>query len=338
MMGEELHHPIGAGAKMITDNRREFLKGSLTTAATFAAMPLLNQRPMFAGTDKEMELQTQDKRMANEPMRVSILSYSFHGLLRVGKMDIFGFLESCRYRYQLGAADLWNGFLTSTDEAYLRKVRDGLDERELVVPNLAVDEAHIWEDDAALRQKNYENAKAHLNAGRILGARFVRVDAGGPRTAKEWTNEAFDHIVKRYKEYAQYAYDHGFKAGAESHWGPENYWPTMKRLYKAVDHPGFGICCHVNSWQGTQEEKDIADREAAPLIVHTHFSWNITEGPLVEKMTNLRNAGYQGYYSVEHYGGKEEYAEVSVQLAKIRAVLQSWRAGGTGTPTLPRPQ
>ena len=179
--------------------------------------------------------------MANELMRVSILSYSFHGLLREGKMDIFGFLESCRYRYQLDAADLWNGFLTSTEEGYLRKVRDGLDERGLVVPNLAVDDAHIWEDDAAVRQKHYENSKAHLNAGRILGAKFVRIDAGGPRDAKEWSNEAFDLIVKRYREYAQYAYDHGFKAGAESHWGPENYWPSMQKLYKAVDHPGFGI-------------------------------------------------------------------------------------------------
>jgi len=51
---------------------------------------------------------------------------------------------------------------------------------------------------------------------------------------------------------------------------------------------------------------------------------------LVEKMTNLRNAGYQGYYSAEHHSAKAEYAEVAIQLAKVRAVLQSWRTGGTG--------
>ena len=73
----------------------------------------------------------------------------------------------------------------------------------------------------------------------------------------------------------------------------------------------------------------MADREAAPWVCHTHIPWNITEGPLVEKMTNLRNAGYQGYYSVEHHTGTAEYAEVAVQLAKIRTVLQSWRTGGT---------
>jgi hypothetical protein len=47
-------------------------------------------------------------------------------------------------------------------------------------------------------------------------------------------------------------------------------------------------------------------------------------------MTNLRNASYQGFYSVEHHSAKAEYAEVAIQLAKVRAVLQSWRAGGTG--------
>jgi hypothetical protein len=47
-------------------------------------------------------------------------------------------------------------------------------------------------------------------------------------------------------------------------------------------------------------------------------------------MNNLRNAGYQGYYSVEHHSAKDEYAEVGIQLAKVRAVLQSWRTGGTG--------
>lgn len=323
---------------MTTDTRRDFLKGSLTAAASMTALPAIGNGQAEAAVHKDLQ-QSVPKVASNEPMRISTLSYSFHGLLREGKMDIFGFLETCKYRYQLDAADLWNGFLTSTEESYLKKVRDGLDERELIVPNLAVDDAHIWENDPARRTKHYESAMAHLNAGRILGVRFVRIDAGGARQDKEWTSEQFDLIVKRYREYAQYAYDHGFKAGSESHWGPENYWPTMQKLYKAVDHPGFGICCHIGSWQGTQEEKDIADRESAPWVVHTHIAWNITEGPLVEKMTNLRKAGYQGYYSVEHHSGKEEYAEVAVQLAKVRAVLQSWRTGGTGAPTyVPRAQ
>jgi sugar phosphate isomerase/epimerase len=307
----------------VAGTRRAFLNSSLATAAAIPGASL------WSGAAQQPAATVRER----DSIRVSVLAYSFHGLLREGKMDIFGFLETCKHRYRLQAADLWSGFLISTDEDYLKKVKDGLEERDMVVPNLGVDGAHVWTDDAGERKKNYERALAHLKAGSMLGARFVRIDAGGDRKGREWTGEQFDHIVKRYREYAQYAQDHGFRAGAESHWGPEAYWPSMQKLCKAVNHPGFAICCHISGWQGTQEEKDLADRESAPWVAHTHIAWNITEGPLVEKMTNLRNAGYMGFYSIEHHTGRDEYAEVAIQLAKVRAVLQSWRTGGSGAPS-----
>ena len=292
---------------MTSLNRRGFLHGSLAALAAGSAFGRTTSAP---SGDKSSR-------------KVSILSYSFRGLLGEGKMDVFGYLESCRYRYDLGAADIWSGFLTSTEDGYLRKVRDALDERGLVLADLCVDQAHIWEDNRDARRKNYENALAHLKAAEILGARFVRIDAGG--RGATWTDEQFDHIVRRYREYAQRAHDHGFKVGAENHWGPEGAWANLRKLYRAVDHPGFGISCHIGGWQGTAEEKDEADRQVAPWVCHTHFAWNITEGPLEEKMKNLRDAGYQGYYSVEHHTGKNEYAEVAIQLARVRAVLDRWR-------------
>jgi sugar phosphate isomerase/epimerase len=258
-------------------------------------------------------------------MKISVLSYSFRGLLAEGKMDVFGYLETCKYRYNLTAADIWNGFLPTTDEDYLRRVRDALDERELVLADLCVDEAHIWEPEPEARERNYRNALAHLKAAEILGARFMRVDAGGQ--GETWTDEEFDHIVQRYGEYAQWAHDRGFKVGAENHWGPEKVWANMVKLYEAVDNPGFGVSCHIGGWAGSDEEIAEADRLVAPWVCHTHIAWNITEGPLTQKLTTLRDAGYEGYYSVEHHTGRNEYAEVAVQIAKVRDVLERWRVG-----------
>ena len=258
-------------------------------------------------------------------MNVSVLSYSFRGLLMEGKMDVFGYLETCKYRYGLDAADIWNGFLASTEEDYLKKVRDALDERELVLADLCVDQAHLWEPDSEAREGNYQNALAHLRAAEILGAKFVRIDAGGREEV--WTEEAFDYIVKRYKEYGQRAYDNGYKVGAENHWGPESVWANMKKLYEAVDHPGFGVSCHIGGWRGADAEE--ADRLAAPWVLHTHFPWNITETCLAEKMAILRDAGYEGYYSVEHHTGENEYPEVAIQVARVRDVLDRWRLEGS---------
>lgn len=258
-------------------------------------------------------------------MKISVLSYSFRGLLAESKMDVFGYLETCKYRYNLTAADIWNGFLPSTDEDYLRRVRDALDERELVLADLCVDEAYIWDAEPEARERNYRNALGHLRAAEILGARFMRVDAGGQGEA--WTDEEFDHIVQRYREYAQWAYDRGFKVGAENHWGPEKVWANMKKLYEAVDHPGFGVSCHIGGWAGSDQEIAEADQSVAPWVCHTHIAWNITEGPLTQKLTTLRDAGYDGYYSVEHHTGRNEYAEVAIQIAKVRDVLERWRVG-----------
>ena len=61
-------------------------------------------------------------------MKISIASYAFHGLLAEGKMDVFGYLESCKYRYRVDAADIWNGMLPTTEPDFIRKVRQAMDE------------------------------------------------------------------------------------------------------------------------------------------------------------------------------------------------------------------
>ena len=149
-------------------------------------------------------------------MNLSVLSYSFRGLLAEGKMDLFGYLETCKYRYHLSAADIWSGFFPSTNPDYLKTVKEELDERELVLADLCVDNAHVWDSQPDVRERNYQNARTYLKVADTLGARFMRVDAGSREDT--WTDEELDHIVMRYKEYAQWAYDHGFLGGIENHW------------------------------------------------------------------------------------------------------------------------
>jgi sugar phosphate isomerase/epimerase len=257
--------------------------------------------------------------------KISIASYAFHGLLREGKMDVFGYLESCRYRYGV-QADIWNGMLASTDEDYLRKIRDALDERELELANLCVDGAHIWEDDPAARERNYQNALAHLRAAEILGARTVRIDAGGPPQASEFTSEQFDLVVQRYREFARRGSEQGYRVGPENHWGPERVPANMRQLCQALDSPGFGVLLHIGGWNEPDAER--GDEYVLPWVMHTHVAWNITETCLPQKMAMLRDAGYDGYWGVEHHSGESEYTEVAIQVARVRDVLHRWRVGG----------
>jgi len=256
-------------------------------------------------------------------MKISIASYSFHGLRAQGMIDGFGYLETCRHRYRLDAADFWNGILGPDelilDPSFQRKLTAALREREMTVANYHVDGCHVWEDDPGKRDHHHRSALEHLKFAAAIGARTVRIDAGG--TGKTWTNEQFDFIVRTFREYCRIADESGFRIGPESHWGPELVPDNMERLARAVDHRAFGILLHIGHWEDAPEEE--GDRRLARWAVHTHVDARITRTRLMSAMKILLDAGYEGYWGVEHHSGKNEYAEVEYQLAEVRRALSA---------------
>jgi sugar phosphate isomerase/epimerase len=250
-------------------------------------------------------------------MKISIASYSVHGLLAEGKIDVFGYLESCRYRYGLDTADLWNGLVDTTEPDVLYKIRQAIEERELTVVNYHVDGVHLWEDDPEARERNYRNALVHLEAAAILQAKTVRFDTGG-KTAPI-TGEQLDYLAAKYREYCRFGAEHGFKVGPETHWGLSLIADNMERIARAVDHPAYGILLHIGHWE--DGDPDAGDRRLAPWTVHTHVDARVTRTNLREKIDMLLNAGYTGYWGVEHHSAQNEYAEIAVQLAEVRRTL-----------------
>lgn len=250
-------------------------------------------------------------------MNISIASYSFHGLLAEGKIDAFGYLEACRYRYGLDTADFWNGLIGTTDTDYLIKVRQAAEERGLTIVNYHVDGPHLWEDDCEARQRNYESAFEHLHAAAILGAKSVRIDTGG--TVAYMTDEQLEYVVSRYKEYCVFGQEHGFRVGPETHWGFSLAADNMERIARGVDHPAYGILLHIGHWE--LGDPDEGDRRLAPWAAHTHVDANVTRTCLDEKMKLMLDAGYKGCWGVEHHTAQNEYAEVACQLAAVRRSL-----------------
>lgn len=260
-------------------------------------------------------------------MNISLASYAFHGLKAAGMMDVFGYLETCRHRYGLATADIWNGLISDNPEFYLndeflKKLKAALDERELTLVNYHVDGVHVWEDDPDRRQAHVALAMRQLQAAEYLGARTVRIDAGGKGTV--WTQQQWDIIIKTFKDYCRFAANAGFKVGPESHWGPELVPDNMEKLALAVDSPAFGILLHIGHWENAPIEE--GDRRLARWAVHTHVDQKTTETRLEAAMKILLDAGYRGCWGVEHHSGKNEYAEVAVQLANVRRALAKFQA------------
>lgn len=284
-------------------------------------------------------------------MQVSIISYAFLPMMLAGLVDIFGYLETCKHRFGLSAADIWNGMLyprptpggdpreafrrmatTSPDEGLVLQVKKALDERELELACLACDMCHVWVDDPAQRAFLNKNAEAHIALGEKMGARVIRIDAGssqglslgGAPQEMAFTNEQFDYIVATYRRYAQRAYDNGYLIGPENHWGPEDVPSEMVRLCEAVDSPAFGVLLHLGRWRGDDAAK--GDELVARWAVHAHVTPSLSPDETAASMALLRDSGYKGYYSAELTS--DSYHELGLQLARIRAVLDRWRIDG----------
>ena len=79
----------------------------------------------------------------------------------------------------------------------------------------------------------------------------------------ELTEEQFDYVVMRYKEYARRAGDGGYRVGPETHWGPSLTADVQRKVHDAVDSPAYGVLLHVGHWHGGQAEATAGD--AMPL-------------------------------------------------------------------------
>lgn len=253
-------------------------------------------------------------------MKISVAGFSVHGLIAEEKIDVFGYLESCRYRYALRTADLWNGQIGTRDEAVVRKVREALDERELTLVNYHVDGVHLWEDNPDRREHNRQGALAELQVAALLGAKTVRFDTGGK--IAPMTPEQHDYLASCYSEYCRFAHDHGFRVGAENHWGLSLRADNMETLARDVSHPAYGVLLHIGHWEDGDPEN--GDKRLAPYAMHTHVDAATTYGGnLLAKIQTLQEAGYAGYWGVEHHSGKNEYIEIAAQLAQVQRTLAS---------------
>ena len=261
-------------------------------------------------------------------MRISIASFSFHGAVGAGTVDIFTYLEACRYRYHLDTADIWNGLLGSDvevqlDESRLRKVRQAMDERGLSCVNYHADGCHPWDEDSEVRRTHRALAERHLRAAEILGAETVRIDTGG--ADREWSSEAFDFIAKSFRDFAARAEQGGYKVGPETHWGSTNYPDNMLKLHEAVQSASYGILLHLG--KDTWTSPDDYDRALAPIAIHTHVDQRTTYERLDSALSILVDAGYTGALGVEHHTGKNEFAEVEAQIGLVRRALSHLREG-----------
>ena len=245
-----------------------------------------------------------------------VASYSFHGMLGNGECDVFRYLDLLRFRYHVRYADIWTGFLPTLDDGFLAKVRRALDRNELTLANLCVDGPFVWLDDPDGRAEHKKQMLAHICAAEKLGARSIRIDFGGSE-GHTMPPEAFDYIVKTYREYADICSGLGMRIGPENHWGWDRVPEYLEAVKNAVDSPWYGHLYHLRNFY---DEPERGEALCISYAMHTHI--HADSMPWAKDVIRrLANAGYAGVYSVEHHSGMLEPERVDWLLATVRGLI-----------------
>jgi len=262
----------------------------------------------------------------NSYTNFAVASYSFHGLLSIGAIDIFGYLETVKYRYGLQTADIWNGYLASYDKGFAKILKQGIDERGLTVVNLCCDDAHVWDNDPDIMRKNEETAWKCLELAETIGAKTIRIDAGVREDCL--SDEQMEYVAKKYREYCQRAASFGAKLGTENHWGATRHIENVKKIFTAVDEENFGLLLHMGNWATEDpDQKDQNDVEMINRAMHIHIDYPHCE--IAERvLPPLKKKGYSGCWTVESHFSTNEYHNVAYQLANVRRVVSPMNYDG----------
>jgi sugar phosphate isomerase/epimerase len=192
--------------------------------------------------------------------------------------------------------------------------------------------------DEEARKAGIEVAKKWLDGAKIIGAKSMRVNSGGPNflpSAASGTdgypkNDAIVPFLKSciesFKEMADYGGERGVKVTLENHWGLTSNPVNMRIIIDAVNHPYCEASPDYANWEHEymlfSGLKDIAPY--AHTTVHAKY-WDRWTTNDIQRSTRIMLAsGYKGKFALEYEAGPWDGVEGSRYLFKeVMAALST---------------
>jgi sugar phosphate isomerase/epimerase len=187
----------------------------------------------------------------------------------------------------------------------------------------------ISEPDADKRKAGIEVAKKWLDGARILGAKSMRVNSGGPRiapcavaTADYPKNDEIArylaNCIESFKEMADYGAKAGVKVTLENHWGLTANPINIRIIVDSVASPFCEASPDFGNWEHEylmyNGLKDLAPY--AHTNVHAKY-WNRWKDNDVRRSVRImRDAGFEGTFALEYEDGPWDGVEGSKYLYK----------------------
>ena len=187
----------------------------------------------------------------------------------------------------------------------------------------------ICDLDPEKRKTGVEIAKKWIDGAKILGAKSMRVNSGGPRIApcavatsdypkNEELAKYLHNCIESFKEMADYGGKNGVKVTLENHWGLTANPINIRIIVDEVHHPFCEASPDFCNWEHEylmyNGLKDLAPY--AHTNVHAKY-WNRWKDNDVRRSVKIMtDAGFKGTFALEYEDGPWDGVEGSKYLYK----------------------
>lgn len=198
--------------------------------------------------------------------------------------------------------------------------------------------------------------KAKVDVAAVLGAKVMRHDAtGGYKDDRKHFmgfDQALPTLIKGYTAVTEYAASKGIATAVENHGYFAQESLRVEKLICGVGHPNFGALVDVGNFACADDPSQVAVGRMAPFAKHVHVKdFHIKSGcgvnpgrgffrsrggnylrgaiighgdiPVKQCLWALKNAGYDGYVSVEFEGMENCLDGIAIGLENLKSMIDS---------------
>ncbi|QKZ13981.1 sugar phosphate isomerase/epimerase family protein [Spirosoma sp. KUDC1026] len=305
-------------------SRRQFLNQLGLVAAGLSLSPMLPTETLAEPAIKPFTFE------------ISLAEFSFFPEIMSGKMSNLDFPARAKKDFGVNVLEYVSMFFNDkhTDPAYLKELKQRVDDLGMKNNLIMVDGANLADLDAGKRKQAVEAHRPWLDAATALGCGAIRVNLGDTSKAMSGTpddpaEEAAKAAADGYHKLLEYATNHKLNVIVENHFGNSTDIDWLVGVLKAVNMPNagllpdFGNFCQQRSKPETQDIKGIMStrclkeydryegvRKMMPyakgISAKTHkfdAQGNETETDFRKMFKIIKDAGFTGYVGIEYEGG-----------------------------------
>lgn len=283
--------------------RRQFLKTSGLTAASYAALSLLGQSVLAANKSKL-------------PYKISLAQYSLHRAFRSGKLDPVNFAHISKNTFGIDAIEYVNQFYFETlndkllAELSTRSQGEGV--RNLLI--MCDHEGALGDPDTNLRKVAVQNHYRWADAAHALGCHSIRVNA---QSAGNW-DEQMKFAADGLNQLAEYCEKLDLNVIVENHGGFSSNGRWLSGVMKLANNPRVGTLPDFGNFITNRETGETYDKYKgvkellpyAKAVSAKAYNFNDKgEEPDIDfyrMMKMVVDSGYSGYVGIEYEGRDDD--------------------------------